>query len=227
MYKKTTTTIIEETDADIFGGSFKASPSKGVFTDATPENSATGVAIRMSLMQHYNKFVSELREYLVSKQTTPDAVPVIVSALSKFKDETAQIMTPYTGFTLTPKIVQAQEEVINGMLGVIDSVSAGQNANAVTEAARAKILAFDKVLTSGFAPNILPEGSVATYWNSLLSAVTQQANSRTAKDWVADQAAVVTGFDTMVFGPPTGVVGFADALGRAVVLNNPNRWIVG
>lgn len=224
MYKKTMTTVIEETDASF--ESIKAMPSQGVFSTASPENSATGVALRMSMMQHYHNYVKHLREYLLSKQHTPESSQMLMGALDQLKNDATQLLQPYFGPTRTPELVNAQAEVVAEIINVLNAITAGQDSNPKSEAARAKISALDATLTQNFATGVLPAGSVATFWNSFLAAVAQQANARVAKDWNADMTALKNAYDTMVFGQPNGLSGFGDVFAKAIILNNPWRtWV--
>lgn len=224
MYKKTVTTVLEETDASF--ESIKAMPSQGVFSTASPENSVTGVALRLAMMQHYHNYVKHFREYLLSKQHTPESTAMLSGALDQLKNDATQLLAPYFGPTRTPDLANAQAEVVAEITNVLNAIAAGQDSNPMSEAARSKISALDTAITSNFATGVLPPGSVATFWNSFLAAVAQQANARVAKDWNADMTALKNAFDTMVFGQPNGLSGFGDVFAKAIILNNPWRsWV--
>jgi hypothetical protein len=225
MYKKTTTTIVEELDsADSLN--LKASPVKGIFSNFSDENSNVGIAYRHSMMKIYARLVRQLREVLVNKQSSPEAMPAVMEYLNAVSNGFETLIVPYLGAANGAIIVPVHREVVAEMANVLDLIASGKDSAAAEQMVRSKIIDLDKKITGAFFPSVLPEGSVAEFWNGLLNSIIQQANSRNLKDWGTDQNALNGAFEIMVFGQPTGVSGFGDVLAKAIIRANPGRnWV--
>lgn len=207
MYKKTTTTIVEE---------HGAKPDK-VVNPYGPD----AVGLKLHIRDKFSLYTADMRNYVVSKCNNTEDVPEIIEQLRVDVQLLVSIMQPFFGQDQLVGFAQSLTDTTMGCVTIIDAIATNKDPTTMATSTRVQVGHMATMLDT---LGVLLSNRTTSIWDLYISTVQQQATARMQKKWKDEQDAYDRAYYILVPGQqlafPANTLSFADLLTEGILNKN-------
>lgn len=211
MYKKITTTVVEE----------HAPPAIAAPTSVVNPYNPDAVRLKLAIRDRMSNYTSDMRNYVVSRCNNTLDVPDIAEQVRTNSNMLIVTMQPYFNNDQLVEFNTALTDTMISIITVVDVLAQAKDPASDVNNARMHIEHMATVLDK---LGVMLANRTTAIWNSYLALVQQQVSSRLQKKWKQEQDLYTQGHNLLVLGqqvsPPNTSMGFSDLLTEGILNKN-------
>jgi hypothetical protein len=207
MYKKTTTTVVEE---------HRMKP-EGLINPYGPD----AVGLKLNVRDKLSLYTADMRNYVISKCDNTEDVPHIVEQMRMDVQMLSSTIQPFFNQDQLVEFTHSMTELTLGCLTIIDDVATSKDPITSSTATRVQLGHMATILDT---LGVLLANRTRTVWDLYITTVQQQATARVQKKWREEQDLYDKAYNILVPGQqvsfPNTSSSFADLLTEGVLNRN-------